>query len=102
MEIPVLPEPSNNRTVIYKVKRKGDSLEIDIYTAIKLKNKWWQGDKFDWGVGYYCDNKGYIVDGSGGQYAAGALEMGATGEEAIIAASRLDQYTGTEVDVVAL
>ncbi len=43
--------------------------------------------------------KGRYVAGSGGQIALGALEMGATPEEAIRAASKYDAYTGNGVQI---
>lgn len=43
--------------------------------------------------------KDFYVAGSGGQIALGALEMGATPEEAIRVASKYDAYTGNGVQV---
>lgn len=44
----------------------------------------------------------YITDGSGGQFALGALAAGVTPEQAIIAASLCDTGTGSRVEKVIL
>ncbi|RJP48709.1 MAG: hypothetical protein C4586_08300 [Anaerolineaceae bacterium] len=45
-------------------------------------------------------NKPFWAIGSGSDYALAAMEMGATAEQAIEIASRLDLYTGLGVDTV--
>ena len=54
-----------------------------IYDRLTLKDSW-------------------IIDGSGKEYAAGALKQGATPEEAINVASMLDEYTNNVVQKIEL
>lgn len=58
---------------------------------------------------YYTGDKSFelrpdlpFAIGSGGDYALGALAMGATAEEAIKVASRYDPYTSNQVQVATL
>ena len=96
-----LPKTKESSTTIYIVSKKGDNIEIEEY---KTNKKHWLTGYYSWRRTYdrLTLKDSWITDGSGGDYAAGALKQGATPEEAINVASMLDEYTNNVVQKVEL
>ena len=92
---------TKRKAAIYLVSKKGDAIEVEEYTT---KKKSWLTGYYSWSRVYkqLSTKDSWITDGSGGDYAAGALKQGATPEEAIIVASTLDEYTNNVVQKIEL
>lgn len=83
---------------IYVVSKREIGLLVDTYTPKTVKKKWYFRKQKVWDIKSEVKTQGFITDGSGGDYAAGALTAGASGVDAIIAASQLDPSTNNKVD----
>lgn len=90
-------QPKTGDVTVLVVRPKGEGLFVEIYDGRKGKYFW---SRPTWGVTFKQGKSGYIVIGSGGNYAYGALMAGVSAEEALIAASRADNYTSDKYDVV--
>lgn len=95
-----LPKTKEYAT-IYVVSKRGDIIEVEKYTT---KKKSWLTGYYSWSRVYkqLSTKDSWITDGSGGDYAAGALKQGATPEEAINVASMLDEFTNNVVQKIEL
>lgn len=105
----ILPDTPNGDLSICIVRRKGDTLAVDVYESelkcFKRKGLLFTKKEpvYHWGLRkYLCSDAGHYTLGSGGRYAMGALNVGATPEAAIRAAAQSDVYTGTILDSVSL
>ena len=81
------------------VRRKGNSLFVELYDGQKGKYFW---SSPTWDLTFVQGNDSIITFGSGGDYAYGAIRAGVSSEEAMVAASKCDKYTSLEYDVVTL
>ena len=95
-----LPKTKEYAT-IYIVSKKGDNIEVEEY---ETKKKSWLTGYYAWGrvCKQLSTKDSWITDGSGREFAAGALKQGATPEEAIKIASMLDEYTNNVVQKIEL
>ena len=95
-----LPKTKEYAT-IYIVSKKGGNIEIEQY---ETKKKSWLTGNYTWSRVYkqLSTKDSWITDGSGRDYAAGALKQGATPEEAINVASMLDEFTNNIVQKIEL
>lgn len=80
------------------VRVKGEGLFADTYTY--QKNKWKKGGTLIHKVVQGASS--IVTFGSGSNYAYGAFMAGCSAEDSVRAASRCDQYTSYEIDVVEL
>ena len=92
---------TKRKATIYIVSKKGDILEVEEYAT---KKRSWLTGYFSWSRVYkqLSTKDSWITDGSGREFAAGALKQGATPEEAINVASMLDEYTNNVVQKIEL
>lgn len=89
---------SKSDCTIAVVRRKGDGLFVDTYEY--KKNKWKSGGKLTHEV--VQGSTDVITFGSGGKYAFGAFKAGCSAEDSVRVASKCDQYTSYEIDMVSL
>ena len=83
------------------VQVKGEGLLVDLYTYRKTRWTWLTG------VGRFNreavqGTTSCITFGSGGNYAYGAHKAGCSPEDSVRAASKCDEFTSYEIDVVEL
>lgn len=91
-------KPTGDMTIAL-VRAKGEGLFVDYYNTIK-KWSWWKGYYYIWEHKTIQKSEGFLSFGSGGKYAAGAIQGGSTIERAMKVASELDEFTGCDIDVV--
>lgn len=84
------PDKSTLNTNVFVVMPKNDGLQVVRYNT-KIVGKIFKRAK--WVHETHILNSGFIVSGSGSDYAYGALMAGVSPEEAIIAASKVDPFT---------
>lgn len=90
----------DENAVIYVVSKRDVGLLIDKYTVKRLNRLWYK--KPAWEIETFVKTTGFITDGSGGDYAAGAMMIEHDGRKAIKAASLLCPYTDGNVNEVKL
>lgn len=83
------------------VQTKGEGLLVDIYTPEKTQWTWLTG-KWRFRRETVQGSTNCIAFGSGSDYAYGAFKGGCSPEDSVRAASRCDEFTGYEIDVVQL
>ncbi|WP_461533446.1 hypothetical protein [Sinomicrobium sp.] len=101
-DVPCKIDSSDGNATIYVVSKRPIGLLIDKYTIKQGKRKWWLKKTRIWNIESFVQTQGFISDGSGGDYAAGAMVSGKTGKEAIEIASTLCPYTDGNVQEVEL
>ncbi|MBG24103.1 MAG: hypothetical protein CMF22_11710 [Idiomarinaceae bacterium] len=86
-----IPKAPKSNTTILVCQVVGDTFRVISYQSRVgvFRNRW--------EIDVISPLKRHIAIGSGSEYAAGALAAGATPENAIIAASKLDHYTSANV-----
>lgn len=77
---------------------KGDTMQVDLYTA--TPRKLWGGFKVKSET--LLKRKGVMTLGSGANYAFAGMVAGMTAEEAVVLASKCDPYTDANVNVEVL
>lgn len=91
----ILPHQVN--TTVYVVRAKNKGVQADKYYPVQCgifkRLEWEKVSKVI---------NGYVADGSGAEYALGALKAGVSPEEAIKIASDLDVFTDSEVAIMEL
>lgn len=85
-------------TTVFLLCVKGDTVQVIKYSC-EGKRRFRHAK---WKENVYTKNNGWIVTGSGAEYAKGALYAGVSPEEAIKAASMLDPFTGHEVQCTSI
>ncbi len=94
-----IPTPTGIITV-YVVQDKGKTLQVDTYESEKYFDWLTLKHKYKYTVSTTNYTAGFVVDGSGIEYAQGALAAGASPRAAIRAAAACHSGTGPTVDCV--